>query len=125
YKKLDSRFILHPITLFLFLHLAWMGLTTINAANPLISFKFYLSKMWYVGIYMIMAFYFFSGIDDYKKLFRLILIPLIITILIVLVRHGAGYGFAYSGVNFVMGPFFRNHVAYASIMVVFAPFIYF
>lgn len=125
FKKLDSRFLLHPIALFLLLHLAWMGMTTINAANPLISVKFYLSKMWYVGIYLIMTFYFFSGMDDYKKLFRLILIPLLITILIIIIRHGVDYGFEYSGVNFVMGPFYRNHVAYAAIMVVFAPFLYF
>lgn len=125
YKKLDSRFLLHPITLFLILHLAWMGMTTINAANSLISLKFYLSKMWYVGIYLIMAYYFFSSVDDYKKLFRLILLSLLVTIIIVIFRHGVEYGFAYSDVNYVMGPFYRNHVAYASIMVVFAPFLYF
>ena len=125
YKKLDSRFLMHPITLFLIVHLAWMGLSVMNAANPMISFKFYLSKMWYVGIYMIMAFYFFSTLDDYKKLFKIILIPLLLTILIVIFRHGVGYGFAYSDVNYVMGPFYRNHVAYAAIMVVFAPFLYF
>src|SRR5690606_3327969 len=108
YKRLDSRFILHPIMLFLLLHLAWMGLTTINAANPMISLKFYLSKMWYVGIYLIMAFYFLTSIDDYKKLFRVILIPLLITVVIIIFRHGFFYGFAYSDVNFVMGPFYRN-----------------
>lgn len=124
FRKLDGRFFLHPTTLFLFLHLAWMGLTAMNAGT-LISWKFYLSKMWYVGVYMIMAFYFFNGVPDYKKLFRLILIPLLLTIIIIIIRHGVEYGYTFSDVNYVMGPFYRNHVAYASIMVVFAPFIYF
>ncbi|MBK7426174.1 MAG: O-antigen ligase family protein [Saprospiraceae bacterium] len=50
---------------------------------------------------------------------------MLITIIIIIMRHEVDYGFEYSGVNFVMGPFYRNHVAYAAIMVVFAPFLYF
>ncbi|MEO7175086.1 MAG: O-antigen ligase family protein, partial [Saprospiraceae bacterium] len=46
-----------------------------------------------------------------------------ITVIIVFVREAA-IGFAFKDIHFVMGPFYRNHVAYASIIALFLPFVY-
>lgn len=46
------------------------------------------------------------------------------TVSVVLIRH-AGIGFSFKDVHTVMGPFYRNHVMYASIIVCFLPFLWY
>lgn len=61
---------------------------------------------------------------DYRKVVWIIFVPLLFTILLTIIRHAA-LGFSFEGVNRVMKPFFRNHVNYASILVIFFPLIWF
>jgi O-antigen ligase len=46
-------------------------------------------------------------------------------VLLIIVRHGLEYGFSFEHINYVVGPFFRNHVAYAALLVVSFPFFFF
>jgi O-antigen ligase len=61
---------------------------------------------------------------SFKKHMWWFFIPLLTAMLIVLVRH-AMIGFSFKEVEYVMGPFFRNHVTYACSLAIFIPFIWF
>lgn len=124
HKTLNAAFFRHPITLLLVLHVAWMLIATLQSSMPFISIKFLLAKIWYVA-----TFYFLAGMvlrkeADVKQVFWYIFIPLLFTVLVILVRHSA-YGFSFETVYQVLSPFYRNHVAYAAIMAVFVPFVWF
>jgi O-antigen ligase len=60
--------------------------------------------------------------QDFKRFFWSIFIPLSIAVIITTVRHAA-LDFSFTEVNYVMQPFFRNHVNYACIVAIFLPFI--
>lgn len=122
--KMDSRFIRHPLSLVILLHLGWIVVTTLLADDFFISLKWTLAKTWYI-----IPFYFMTGSmikthSDYKKLMWVVFIPLLCTVLITIVRHGM-LGFSFEGVNRVMKPFFRNHVNYAAILVIIFPLLWF
>lgn len=123
-RELSGAPLRHPITLLLFLHLGWILLTTLTSSDFIISLKYALAKSWYVAAFFFMSLFCLKTEKDYRRLFWLIFPALSLTILLVLVRQ-AMMGFAFDGINSVMGPFYRNKVMYASLSVVFLPFLWF
>ncbi len=123
-RELDKRFFVHPVTLLLYLHLAWLTVTMITSSLPLVSVKFLLAKAWYV-----LTFYFLTGFllkkeEDTKKWFWWVFIPLMATVAYVFLRH-ASLGFSFKDVNQAMAPFYRNHVNYACLLALFFPLAWF
>ena len=121
-KQLRASFIRHPITLIILLHLSWIFVTTITSGLFVVSFKFFLAKIWYVVVCYFMAGHLIRTKRDLKKMFWVVFIPLMLTVFIILVRHG-GYHFSFRDVNKVMYPFQRNHVSYAATITLFFPFV--
>jgi O-antigen ligase len=117
-------FLKHPITLLLLLHWAWTLIPLLYSTDILISIKFFAAKSWYVITFFFLTGYMIKGVEQLKKLFWIIFIPLMITVVVILIRH-AGYGFSFADVYRVLSPFYRNHVSYAAIMAVFFPFVWY
>jgi O-antigen ligase len=122
-RRINGRFIRHPITLLLALHLGWMAATVITAENMLVSLKFMLAKTWYVITFYFLAAHILRRDKDWRLFFWAIFPPLLLTVLVVLFRH-AQLGFGFASANKVLFPFYRNHVAYAAIMAVFFPYLW-
>jgi O-antigen ligase len=115
-------FFRHPISLMLIVGLAWATVATLSAVDTTIATKYMLAKIWYI-----VTFFYLGGVmlqteQDFKRFFWSIFIPLSIAVIITTIRHAA-LDFSFSEVNYVMQPFFRNHVNYACIMAIFLPFV--
>jgi len=123
-QKLGSHFFKHPITLLLLLHVAWIGITALHAGDKIIALKFLLAKIWYVITYYFLAGLLLKTEKDIQTFFKWVFIPLFMTVFIVMIRH-ALTGFSFEEINFVLNPFYRNHVNYAAILVVFFPFLWY
>ena len=106
------------------LHLFWIGITALNAGEKIISLKFLLAKIWYIATYYFLAGLLLKTEKDIKIFFKWVFIPLLLTVIIVMIRH-ALTGFSFVEINFVLNPFYRNHVNYAAILVVFFPFLWY
>jgi O-antigen ligase len=120
-NTLKSDFIRHPVSLLLLAHGAWILVATFFSSQPIFSIKFCLAKFWYI-----MAFYFLAGsllkdAASIRKMVWWVFVPLLFTVIIITFRH-ALIGFSFKEVNSVMLPFYRNHVNYASVCVLFVPF---
>lgn len=123
-RELRSDFLKHPITLLLLLHIGWIFFTSITSENFIISLKFSLAKLWYITPFFFLAGSIIKKEEDLQKLVWVVLLPLCFTIVYVLLRH-ASFGFSFADVNKVMAPFYRNKVAYACMLSVFLPFVWF
>ncbi len=122
--QLGSHFFKHPITILLLVHVGWIGLTVLHASNQVIAIKFFLAKIWYI-----ISCYFMAGLllkteKDIQTFFKWVFIPLLFTVIIVMIRH-ALMGFSFDSINSVLNPFYRNHVSYAAILVIFFPFLWY
>jgi O-antigen ligase len=122
-RLLNGAFFRHPITIVLGLHLTWMLATAMTSSNFTTSLKFCLAKSWYVITFYFLAAKILKEEKDIKTFFYSVFIPLILIVISVIVRH-AGTGFSFVEINFCVGPFFRNHVSYASVMALFFPFVW-
>ncbi|MCB0546280.1 MAG: O-antigen ligase family protein [Phaeodactylibacter sp.] len=123
-KETDGRFLTHPITLALLLHLAWIVVSAITSHQIVVSVKFVLAKAWYVATFFFLASRMLNNEREVRQFFWAVFSTLLFTVLVVILRHAA-YGFSFADVYRVLHPFYRNHVAYASIIVVFLPFVWY
>jgi len=122
--SLDRKYIKHPLSILILVHIAWIALTTFTSAAIGFSLKFLLAKIWYV-----ITFFYLTGyiVKDQKKinfLLWLLAIPLTLATTKVILHH-ATLEFGFKTINEACPPFFRNHVNYAAILSVFLPFLYY
>lgn len=121
--KITYKYLMHPITLFIFLHIFWIFTTSIHSQNLLISFKVLAAKIWYVLPFFVFPLITFKKSEQFEQAYRLLYLFLFYAICIVLIRH-AFEGFSFASSYDVVRPFFRNHVNYAAISVVCLPFVW-
>lgn len=114
----------HPITFLLLLHLSWVYLTSITSNLFFVSLKFSLAKTWYIVVFYFLAAYLLRETREQRRLFWLVFLPLLFTVVITMIRH-AGYGFSFVGIHKVLHPFQRNHVNYAAMLTLMMPFLWF
>ena len=113
----------HPISLIILLQLAWIFLTSISSEFPLISFKFLLSRLWFVIPMFFLGIHFFKkGIDHIYTFLWVFLIPLTIILIYTLINH-ASNGFSEEAGHWVMWPFFKDHTSYGAIIALFIPIV--
>lgn len=121
HRKLRFDFVFHPLLVILFIHLAWIILTSVTAQEPIIALKFTLAKCWYLVCCILLPLWLFRDLDDVRKWSRWLLTSLGITIVIILARH-ALTGFSFDTINNAVIPIYRNHVDYACCLALLLPF---
>ncbi len=121
-RKLPPEMFTNRLSVVIFLHVLWIGITSLLSSYPMISLKFFLAKLWYVIPFFFLPLMLLK-VDDLKKLFKLLLIATMVAASYVMVRH-AGMGFAFEEVNQAVRPIFRNHVNYAALLVLLVPFVW-
>jgi O-antigen ligase len=122
--KSDYRKFQNPITYFLLLHLIWIALSLFFTTDKVISGKWFLAKLWYVIPFYFGTFYFISDNDKFRRILLFTFWPLMVVVIWILFRH-YGYAFSFDSSNTVVYPIFRNHVNYASTLVLFLPFVWY
>jgi putative inorganic carbon (HCO3(-)) transporter len=122
HRIFEREFLRHPITIIFVVQLCWIFLTAITSELPLVSFKFLLTKFWFI-----IPIYFFGYLvfKDEKNIFRFIwlyIAALSIAVIYTLANH-ASYGFDEETGHWVMFPFFKDHTSYGAILALVYPII--
>jgi putative inorganic carbon (HCO3(-)) transporter len=119
--RVDLRILRHPVTLAIYFHLAWLLITSITSSDPLVSFKYLLSRLWFiVGFYLLATQLFRREKRMYTYLW-LFIIAFTGIIIYTLINH-AQYGF----LNQVMAhsvskPFYNDHTSYGAVLAFLLP----
>lgn len=119
----ERSFFLHPLSIILYIHFAWMLVTTLYSEDIVISLKYMLAKTWYITTWYFIGGVIVKNIETFKKVFWALFIPTLILTIITVYRHYT-YDFAFSEVNKTMVPYFRNHVNYAVFLALVLPFTF-
>ncbi len=121
--KRDRKVINHPISIAIYFHFAWMFLTSLTSELPIVSFKYFLSQLWFVIPCYFFGIWFFKS--DKKNIMRFIwayLLPLTFVLLFTVIKH-AGHGFSEETGHWIMSPFFKDHTSYGAIIALFIPIV--
>ena len=112
----------HPIALLLYVHVSWILVASVFGELGLISLKFSLAKLWYVGAFFLLPLLLLTTPRRVAVFVHCIFWPLLFVAVQSLVRH-ALYGFSFADQFRTLHPFMRNHVSYAGCMATFTPWL--
>jgi putative inorganic carbon (HCO3(-)) transporter len=117
---IERRIMRHPISIAILFNLAWMLITAITSDIPLVSFKYLLSRLWFI----IPVYYGGLMLFRTKTNIRLFIWAYVSALIIVILYTSwihMGYGFSEKAGHWVMSPFYNDHTAYGVILALFIP----
>ena len=122
-KKFDVNVLKHPVTILIFFNLLWILLTSVTSVLPVVSFKFLISRIWFLVTFYFLAIQIFTKTRNIETYLWCFIVPLLGIITYALVRH-YGYGFANQrAAHIVSRPFFNDHTAYGAILALVYPVV--
>lgn len=123
-NTVDQKVIKHPITIAIIVNLIWIFITSITSDIPSVSFKFLVSRLWFVIVFYFVGVQLFKKYDVIKKFSWLYIIPFAIIIIYTLYSHYL-LGFEEKPANYVMSPFYNDHTVYGAMLAMFLPVLIF
>jgi Lipid A core - O-antigen ligase and related enzymes len=120
----DRDILKHPVSLAIYFSLGWMFITSLTSTMPVVSLKFFLSRVWFVVGFYLLAAKLFERQKNIERYVWLYVIPLILVIFYSTYRH-LGYGlWDKQAAHFVMDPFYNDHTAYGAAIAMYLPFLF-
>jgi O-antigen ligase len=122
-RGFDRQILTHPVSLVIYINLIWILFTAITSTMPIVSFKFLLSRIWFVAVLYFITAKMFSEGKNLEKYIWLYAVSLVIVIFYTVNRH-LGYGIWNKQVaNFVCNPFYKDHTSYGAALAMYIPFL--
>jgi len=116
----SKKFLRHPITISIFIYLIWILITSITSEMPLVSVKFFISKLWFIIPFYFLGVLLFKKESNIRLFDWLYMIPLLGVITFTIINH-ASFGFEEEAGHWVMDPFYNDHTAYGATLALFIP----
>ncbi|MFC2096364.1 O-antigen ligase family protein [Bacteroidota bacterium] len=124
--KFDRKVLLHPVSIAIYINLFWLFLSSFTSTMPGVSFKFLLSRLWFVIPMYFIATQLFKKFDNIERFQWLYIIPMVIVVLYTNIKLSAHGLDNQSASNWVVKPFFTDHTSYGAMLVMFIfPLFYF
>lgn len=123
-NDLNRKILMHPLSVTIFLYLIWMLLTSISSSMPMVSFKYLISRFWFIIPSYFFILLFDNKNTEYTRFLNVYLIALLIIIAQTFIRHIPLGLLNKDAAHFVMNPFYNDHTAYGAILAMFIPIVY-
>lgn len=124
--KFDRRIMLHPVSIAIYINLFWIFLTSLTSSMVGVSFKFLLSRLWFVVAMYFLATQVFKKYQNIEKFQWLYITALILVIFYTNIRLSTFGLTNQNASNWVVLPFFSDHTSYGAMLVMFLfPLYYF
>lgn len=117
-RNYDIRIASHPVSCVIYLMFFWMIVTTVTSELPLVSFKYFISRIWFVIPCYFMCVMLFRNVKNIDRFVWLYMGALFVVIVYTTVNHAMN-GFSGSSAHWVMTPFYNDHTAYGAIIAIF------
>ncbi|MCK4663384.1 MAG: O-antigen ligase family protein [Bacteroidales bacterium] len=120
-KKFDKKILYHPVSIAIYFNLFWIFITSITSTLPVVSFKFFISRLWFIIAFYFLATQLFVNIKNVKRYIWLFIFGFIIVIAYTLTRH-IQFGLLNQKVaHWAPNPFFIDHTSYGAILAMCLP----
>ena len=120
----DRRVYRHPLSILIMINLIWIFISSITSELPLVSFKFLLSRLWFVVPFYFLSVQIFKNSQRIKAFLWSYIIPLSVVIIYSIYKLWAS-GFDDQQSQDVMHPFYSGHTSYGAVIAMFIPFLLF
>ncbi len=112
--KIDIRILRHPVTIAIYFHLAWLFITSMTSSDPLVSFKFLFSRLWFIVGFYLIATQLFKKEKNMHTYAWLFIIAFSGVVIYTIINH-AQYGLNNQMMaHSVAKPFYKDHTSYGA-----------
>lgn len=119
-RDYDRQVLRHPLTIIILLQLLWMLVTTVTSELPLVSLKFFMSRMWFVIVFYFLTIRLFKSSDKMRWFPWVYAVPLAIIVIYITFIHSLSGFERFAGISAVK-PFFNDHTNYGATLALVAP----
>ncbi|MCQ2605749.1 MAG: O-antigen ligase family protein [Bacteroidales bacterium] len=119
-RRFDKKVLSHPISICIYIYLAWLLFTTLTSEMPVVSFKYVLTRLWFIAVFYFIA---TQVVYDEKNIVHYIMayaLGFSIVIAYTLIHHAMSR-FSHDTSYLVMQPFFRDHTSYGAALALLIP----
>jgi O-antigen ligase len=112
--RVDLRVLRHPVSLAIFFHLAWLFIVSFTSTDPLVSFKFLASRLWFIVGFYLLATQLFRTEKNMHRYAWMFIIAFTGVVIYTLINH-AQYGLNNQVMaHSVVKPFYKDHTSYGA-----------
>ena len=116
----DIKVFKHPISIWILINIGWYVITIFTSEMPLVSFKFTLSRFWFIVVYYFLGVMLFKQLGNIVKYLWLYIASLTFVVCYTLYMHSLS-GFTQESSYFISMPFYRAHGIYSAAISFFIP----
>lgn len=117
-KNFDYKISRHPISIVIYLMFTWIIITTVTSEMPLVSLKFFVSRLWFIIPSYFLCARLFKDPKNINRFVWLYILGLIIVVFYTIYNH-ALHGFDGDTAHWVMSPFYNDHTAYGAALAIY------
>ncbi len=123
-RDFDRRILSHPISLAIYFNLFWILITAITSSMPVVSFKFFIARCWFIVAFYFIATQVFRNLNHIKRFLWLYIFAFSIVICYTIIRHAFAGLLDYKAVNYAVKPFYSDHTSYGAILAMYIPILF-
>ena len=111
----------HPVSIAIGLNLLWMVIASVTSTMPVISWKYMMMRIAFVGVFYLFFMQIMGSIKNIQKFMWLFAAALTAVIVYTLLRHSQ-FNFIQQVNGYVPQPFFKDHTIYGACVAMLLPF---
>lgn len=119
--QFNKELLRHPVSIFILLGIVWVFITSVTSEIPLVSFKFFVSRLWFVVVFFFLGVALFRDKMNIHRYFWLFGIALAVVVVYATYNH-AQYAFDRQMGYLAVRPFFNDHTHYGAVLALISPF---
>jgi O-antigen ligase len=121
-RYFDNQLINHPVFWAILLYLGWIFICIFPSEMPLVSVKYLLVRLWFLGVFFYLGYILFKLELRYFKIFLwCFILGLLVVVTISLIKHiGLGV-FNEKAAHGACAPFFIDHTSYGATIAIILP----
>lgn len=116
----DRKILRHIVAVAILLNLLWIFITSITSQLPVVSFKFFVARLWFVIPMFFVLILYLKNYNNIRKIWWYYAAAFVIVIFYTITNHYL-HGFAPKSNTWVMDPFYNDHTAYGAALCMFIP----
>ncbi len=119
----DVKVFRHPVSVWILVNTGWYIITIFTSELPFVSFKFVLSRFWFIVVYYFLGVMLFRKLSNVFKYLWLYIASLSVVVVYTLYMHSLS-GFTQESSYYISMPFYRAHGIYSAAVSFFIPLFF-
>ncbi len=119
-RKFDKEVLKHPVSICIYIYLGWLFFTSLVSEMPIVSFKYLLTRIWFIICFYFIVTQFVVNEKNINKYILSYVLGFIFVIVYTLLHHAMS-NFSHDTSYRVMQPFFKDHTSYGAALALLIP----